>query len=203
MKHIVFSYPTRIENELEIVHGLLMDNDIDFFHLRKPDFDYSQFKEYIQLIDADYHYKIVIHDHYSLSHEFDLAGINLNRKSLNQLAYADEVDKCFIQPLVLKGRDIEVNRELPNMVTYSGHSLDEIRGLAFDVEYAFLSPIFDSISKKDYSSRFDVEVLKAELKEVNVNVVALGGIKLESEELLKNIGFYGMARLGDFWYNEK
>ena len=60
MKYILFSYPTQIENELEIVHGLLMDNDIDFFHLRKPDFDYSQFKEYIHLIDADYHYKIVI-----------------------------------------------------------------------------------------------------------------------------------------------
>ena len=203
MKHIIFSYPTQIENELEIVHGLLMDNEIDFFHLRKPDFDYSQFKEYIQLIDADYHYKIVIHDHYSLSHEFDLAGINLNRKSLNQLAYADEVDKCFIQPLVLKNRDIEVNREVPNMVTYSGHSLDEIRDLPFDVEYAFLSPIFDSISKENYPSMFDMEDLKNELKGITVNVVALGGIKLESDELLKNIGFYGMARLGDFWNSEK
>ena len=58
--------------------------------------------------------------------------------------YSDEVDKCFIQPLVLNNRQIEVNRELPNMVTYSGHSFDEINNLIFfnfgidDIYYQYI-----------------------------------------------------------------
>lgn len=200
--NIIFSYPTQIENELERVHELLLDNEVDYFHLRKPDFDYIQFKDYIKQIDANYHYKIVIHDHYGLIGEFDLAGINLNKKSLNQLAYADEVDKCFIQPLVLNSRQIEVNRELPNLVTYSAHSLEEINALSFDTDYVFLSPIYDSISKEGYSSNFDLSELREKLTSVNTKVIALGGVKLENEEDLKVTGFYGMARLGDFWNNE-
>jgi len=203
MENIIFSYPTQIENELEIVHGLLMDDDIDFFHLRKPDFDYSQFKKFISLIDSDLHYKIVIHSHYSLSNEFDLGGINLNKKSLSQLAYADEVDKCFIQPLVLNNREIEINRVVPDMVTYSGHTLAEINELSFNVEYAFLSPIFDSISKEGYLSKFNLNEVKTKLMNTKVKVIALGGVRMEDEEMLKDAGFYGMARLGEFWNIEK
>lgn len=201
MENIIFSYPTKIENELERVGELLLDSELDFFHLRKPDFDYNQMKGFLNQINDHLHYKIIIHSHYSLISDFDLAGINLNKKGLSQLAYADEVDKCFIQPLVLNNREIEINREMPNMVTYSGHSLTEINELSFNVEYAFLSPIFDSISKENYPSMFDLSELKIELENLTTNVVALGGVSSGDRDLLKDAGFYGMARLGDFWNN--
>jgi len=199
MKNIIFSYPTRIENELDRVGELLLDSELDFFHLRKPDFDYNQMKEYLNEINDHLHCKIIIHSHYSLISDFDLAGINLNKKGLSQLAYADEVDKCFIQPLVLKNSDIEVNREMPNMVTYSGHSIGEINELPFNVEYAFLSPIFDSISKGNYPSNFDLKEVKEDLKKVKVKIIALGGVTLSHVEDLQEAGFDGCARLGDFW----
>ena len=84
MESIIFSYPISIENELERVYELLTNNEIDFFHLRKPDFDYNQMKEFLNQIDEGLHYKIIIHSHYSLISNFDLAGINLNNKVLNQ-----------------------------------------------------------------------------------------------------------------------
>jgi len=200
MNQIIFSYPTKIENELEKVHALLMDNEIDFFHLRKPDFDYHQMKEFLTQIDVDLHYKIIIHSHYSLITDFDLAGINLNKKALNQLAFADEVDKCFIQPLVVNDRQIEINRELPNMVTYSAHSFDELNNLPFDTDYVFLSPIYDSISKPNYNSNFEDKVkLKEELKKTNIKVIALGGIDNDKIDELKELGFNGYAQLGSFW----
>jgi len=200
MKRIIFSYPTEIENELTKVLELLMDNEIDFFHLRKPDFDYHQMKDYLNQIDEELHYKIVIHSHYGLISDFDLAGINLNRKALNQLVYADEVDRCFIQPLVLNGKQIEVNRIEPNMVTYSAHSFEEINNLQFDVEYVFLSPIYDSISKQGYKSNFiDKDKLKQELKNTNTKVIALGGITDDKLNELKDFGFDGYAQLGSYW----
>jgi len=202
MKRIIFSYPTPIENELEKVHELLTDNDIDFFHLRKTDFDYNQMKGYLTQIDENLHFKIVIHSHYNLIKDFDLAGINLNKKALCELADVDEVDKCFIQPLVLNNRRIEVNREQPNMVTYSAHSVDEINKLSFDTEYVFLSPVYDSISKEGYVSNFDLKNLESELQVMKTKVIALGGVTLLHIDDLMTVGFDGYARLGDFWRNE-
>lgn len=198
MLKIILSYPEQIDNEVENLNQELLNTDIDFFHLNKPDFDYIQFKELIQLIDADLHYKIIIHSHYGLINEFDLAGINLDKKALSQLAYADEVDKCFIQPLVLNNKQIEVNRQQPNMVTYSAFSLNEITGLPFNVEYAFLSPIFDNESIKNRKPIIGLSQLKESLKTVNTKVIALGGVTLEDEGQLKETGFSGMALFGAF-----
>lgn len=198
MLKIILSYPEQIDNEVENLNQELLNTDIDFFYLNKPDFDYIQFKELIQLIDADLHYKIIIHSHYGLINEFDLAGINLDKKALSQLAYADEVDKCFIQPLVLNNKQIEVNRQQPNMVTYSAFSLSEITGLPFNVEYAFLSPIFDNESIKNSKPTIRLSQLKESLKTVNTKVIALGGVTLEDEGQLKETGFSGMALFGAF-----
>lgn len=201
MIKILFSYPEEFNNEIEIINQILLNDDIEFFHLRKPDFDYIQFRNLIIKIDESLHPKIVIHSHFGLIKQFDLAGINLNKKDLNQLAYSDEIDKCFIQPLVLDNRQIEVNRELPNMVTYSAHSFDEINNLPFDTDYVFLSPIYDSISKLGYQSNFDLNELEKNLKTVNTKVIALGGVTLSHVEQLQSIGFNGYAQLGNFWRN--
>ena len=200
MHQIILSYPTPINNELERVNQLLADDTIDYFHLRKPDFDYQQMKDYLNQIEEDLHYKINIHSNYALIAEFDLAGINLNKKALNQLVYIDEVDKCFIQPLVVNQRKIEVNRITPNSITYSGHSIQEINHLSFDIDYAFLSPIYDSISKNNYKSKFeDKNKLKQELAQTTKKIIALGGITTDKIADLKTIGFYGYAQLGNFW----
>jgi thiamine-phosphate pyrophosphorylase len=201
MINIVFSLPVQINNEIEHIHKLLLDDRIDFFHLRKPNFDAKHLKDFIEKINANLHYKIVIHSHYHLINEFDLAGINLNKKSLNQLEFADEVDTCFIQPLVVKNRQIEVNRTQPYTVSYSAHSFDEIRSLPFDTSYVFLSPIFDSISKPNYNSKFDLGELKTELHTLKAKVIALGGVTNEHFHQLKSIGFSGCARLGSYWNN--
>lgn len=203
MKQIIFSYPTPIENELERVHELLMDDEIDFFHLRKPDFDRHDMKAYLNQIDANFYNKIVLHSHYGLISKFDVAGINLNKKALRDMAVADEVDRCYIQPLVLNNRQIEINRLQPNMVTYSAHSIDEINNLPFDTDYVFLSPIYDSISKEGYESNFDLNELKRDLKNIDTKIIALGGVTLSKIDDLKAIGFNGYARLGDFWENDK
>ncbi len=199
MISIVFSLPHPINNEIEQINALLLDDEIDFFHLRKPNFDAHQLKSFIKQIDANLHYKIVIHSHYYLINEFDLAGINLNKKNINQLELADEVNQCFIQPLVVKNRQIEVNRITPYIVSYSAHSINEINQLPFDTSYVFLSPIFNSISKPNYPSNFNLDELKNQLKTISTKVIALGGVEPKYYSNIKQMGFSGYARLGSYW----
>ena len=155
-------------------------------NLRKPDFDYYQFKDFIQSIDEDLHYKVVIHSHYGLANKLNLAGICLNKKALSQIAYADEVDKCFIQPLVLKNRQIEINKCLPNMITYTGHSLSEIDELPFNIEYAFLSSDFENVPVGRIASKEALRMANAKII-ANEDVTFLSAEYLQSKDCYKKV----------------
>ena len=203
MKNIVFTYPTAIENEHQYLIELF-EKEIDFLHVRKENFSFGEMVAYINDIPNEFHNRIMMHDHYSLIGEFDLAGINLNRKSIGELVLEEEVDKCFIQPLVLTSKGIEVNRTLAKHVSYSAHNFKEIQNLFIQTDYVFLSPVFDSISKDGYKSAFtDLEELKRELSAINKSVVALGGIKSDKISLCEDLGFNGYARLGDVWMEKE
>ena len=68
-------------------------------------------------------------------------------------------------------------------------------------DYLFLSPIFDSISKKGYRSAFSPEQLTKAGKEgvINERVIALGGITPEKKTAIKDWNFGGIAVLGFLW----
>lgn len=201
MKSIAFTYPVNIEDE----HKLLIDlfeEGIDFLHVRKPDLSFGALIQYLNKVPNEFHNRIVLHDHFSLIGEFDLAGINLNSKSIGQLVLEEEVDKCYIQPLVQTEDGIEVNRNLAKQVSYSAHSFEEIDNLTINASYVFLSPIFDSITKFNYKSSFlDHEKLKKDLSIAKKNIIALGGVSNDKIKLCEELGFAGYARLGDAWKN--
>jgi thiamine monophosphate synthase len=200
MLKIVISYPTEIPNEIDLVNELL-DSDIDYFHIRKPDFTISEMTDYIEAINEVNHHKLMINSNYTILNNYDLAGIHLNKKSLNQIALKAESHQCHIEPLLQDGKDIFVNNQLPNAVSYSAHSFDEIEHLNFRTDYVFLAPIFDSISKKGHVANFtNQQELKENLAKTDKKIIALGGIKQEHEDQLKEIGFAGSAILGDFWH---
>lgn len=199
MKKIIISHPTEIEHEIAHVNTLL-DSNVNYFHIRKPQFEVNEMTNYIQSIDTCFHYKLIIHSHYHLIQKFDLGGIHLNQKSLSELILAEESDKCFIEPMLLKNNQIEINRVLPESVSYSAHSIEEIKNLQFKTDYVFLSPIFNSISKPNYKSKFkDFELLKGQLNDLKTSVVALGGVTENKIDLLTEIGFKGYALLGSYW----
>ena len=63
--------------------------------------------------------------------------------------------------------------------------------------YVTLSPIFDSISKMGYVSKFRLDELPAAL--AGKRVVALGGVTPEAFPALREAGFIGAAMLGWLW----
>ncbi len=86
------------------------------------------------------------------------------------------------------------------------HSLEELNisplegGSWGGAEYAFLSPIFDSISKPGYKSNFDLQEVKENVK--GKNIIALGGIDENKIELCSELGFAGVAVCGALWQSK-
>lgn len=84
------------------------------------------------------------------------------------------------------------------------HDLEQLRqpwGPALD--YAFLSPVFDSISKPDHGAAcFDQDELTPALERCPVPIVALGGITAGSLGDIRGRGFAGAAVIGSVWQAE-
>ena len=67
------------------------------------------------------------------------------------------------------------------------------------MDYVFLSPIFDSISKQGYKGVFSENVLRNAEGIIDAKVIALGGVTFSAIPWLQSLNFGGAAFLGDVW----
>src|ERR1035437_3381702 len=134
---IVISHSVPLKEELQIIRQLF-DEGLEIFHLRKKDYSESELQKFIEAIPEEHFSKIVLHSHYHLSGEYGLKGIHV--------------------PCTFKGE--ASGRRL----SVSFHALEEIQKFEIPFDYGFLSPVFNSISKDRYKSRFDLNEVKLFLK---------------------------------------
>jgi thiamine-phosphate pyrophosphorylase len=179
MKLIVISNPVNLNNEHQTLHSLF-EAGLNYYHLRKPDLSQAEVEIFLEQISSEYHKKIVLHSHFALAEQYDLKGIHVKmpfRKTRSE--------KCS--------------------VSTSFHSIDEIEDCREEYDYAFLSPVFDSISKKGYRSAFDKNELNGFLNSGtrNAEIIALGGIDEHTIEEAMNLGFNGVAVLGAVWLSKE
>lgn len=162
-----------IEETSRIVEAL--DAGVSYIHLRKPYFTDDDMRKYIKNIPKEYYQRLTLASNPALFKEFNLGGIHIKRAQFSG-------SECH------KG----IRRSI------SCHSTDEvILHQGDDLDYMFLSPIFDSISKKGYSSHFSLDEL-GKLSELGLlrKVVALGGINCINTTQLREFDIYGVAVLG-------
>lgn len=172
---IAITHPGDFEGESFRIAEILESGKADFVHIRKPSWDLTRTRNLLKSIPERFHPRLRIHDHFSLTDEFALAGVHLNSRNPLPPRNAVSVSRSC--------HEIE-------QLTASGHFF-----------YETLSPIFDSISKKGYRSRFDLDNLRPFLLEKRV--VALGGVTPEKFPELKDAGFIGAAMLGYFFNHKK
>ncbi|OFY85054.1 MAG: hypothetical protein A3F72_04735 [Bacteroidetes bacterium RIFCSPLOWO2_12_FULL_35_15] len=179
MKLIVISNPINLNNEHEILCSLF-EAGLEYFHLRKPDLSKEELEQYILGISIQFRNRVVLHSHHQLALEYGLKGVHYSkRNSFNSM-----------------------NKQFENLhQSISVHSLEEIKSVSANFQYAFLSPVFDSISKQDYKSTFDKIKLKTFLHQTDtkIEVIALGGINEQNIPLAIDLGFNGIATLGAIW----
>lgn len=178
MKIIVITPPHTVDGEIRII-ARLFESRLESLHLRKPDFSFSEMRDYILQIDERYRDRVVLHSHFGLVREYGLRGAHIG---LN--------------------RQINVPH-FEGTLSYSCHSIAEVSEKKEQYDYVFLSPIFNSISKQGYNAAFSAEELtKAfENRIIDKKVIALGGVTPSNFSQAKAMGFGGVALLGDIWQN--
>jgi thiamine-phosphate pyrophosphorylase len=178
---LVISYPTAIANEARIINRLF-DEGLSLFHLRKPAGTEEQLRQLVVEIDLKHHSKLVFHQHHVLARTLGIRRFHFTEAVRNNLTEEE-----------LK----QLKRELTQMST-SVHSTEDYLKLSMLFDYAFLGPVFDSISKKDYKAATFTHDLK-KIKTDATKLIALGGISFTNYQKALFMGFDGVAVLGSIW----
>lgn len=173
---IVITNSTLVENET-IWINLMFHRGLNRLHLRRPGASEEEFRAFIEAIDSSFWKRIVVHDHFSLVREYGLAGIHLSSSAYPLYRYSPD----------------------HGSISVSCHQFEEVEQLKDFVDYCFLSPIYDSISKEGYRAGFDYESLRSKLAQITVPVFALGGIDPTRIGDVISLGFRGYAVLGYIW----
>lgn len=176
MEWIVITSPGFLQGEADFIDRLF-NHGLDRLHLRKPGADIGECRRLLDGISREWLPRIVVHDNFGLCREYGLGGVHLNGRN----------------PMAPPNHEGSVSR--------SCHSLEEISRYKGECDYLTLSPIFNSISKQGYMAAFGPGQLAAARDSglIDRRVMALGGVTLENIPRVKELGFGGVAILGDVW----
>lgn len=176
MEWIVITSPGFIQGEADFIDRLF-GHGLDRLHLRKPGADIGECRRLLDGISREWLPQIVVHDNFGLCREYGLGGVHLNGRN----------------PMAPPNHEGSVSR--------SCHSMEEISRYKGECDYLTLSPIFNSISKQGYMAAFGPGQLAAARDSglIDRRVIALGGVTLENIPRVKELGFGGVAILGDVW----
>lgn len=173
---IAITLPTFFDGEAQVI-AALFQNGLERLHLRKPAASADDLRHLLDQLPESIHPAITLHDHFELWAEYpSVGGVHLNSRNAKA-------------PSGLRGR-----------ISRSCHTLAEVAANRH-LDYCFLSPIFESISKEGYGSGFALEALRKAAHEgiITPQVFALGGISLETLPRLAGLPFGGVAVLGALW----
>lgn len=177
MKIIIISNPENFSGESELVNQLF-NNGLEYFHVRKPSFSNEECENYINIISKEFHSKLIVHYHFLMREKFKIKGLHFNESNIKFAEKYKNIHK-----------------------SYSAHSFNEIIHLNQKMDYMFLSPVFDSISKEDYKTNLDINEIKTFIESYRLGekLVALGGVNENNIQKVIDTGFGGVALMGCVW----
>lgn len=181
---IVITNPFFVEDEIQILHSLF-EEGLSLLHVRKPDFSELEMAQFIHQIKLEFRTNLVLHSYHHLGEDFGINRFHFSEKERNNLIQSSA---RFSKPCRYK-------------YSTSTHAIEDFNSLE-NFDYAFLSPVFKSISKENYHPKIDLfEAIKSRTNH-KTKMVALGGI--DSQNITKALenGFDDVALLGSIWKNE-
>jgi thiamine-phosphate pyrophosphorylase len=186
---IVISNPTSATNEINIINSLFEEGMI-LFHVRKPSFGDSEMKHFLSEIDPHYRERLVLHNHYDLA----------SALGINRIHFSESKRKATLMSSSRLPFDYYKIKEFH--LSTSVHTIEDFNSLDDAFEYAFISPIYPSISKENYTSKTDLfeEIKKRE--NFRTQLVALGGMDSKTTNRTLENGFDRVALLGTIWNSE-
>jgi len=184
---IVFSNPTPIKNEINLIHSLFAE-DLELFHIRKPEFSEQDMIEFLSQISLEYRNRLVLHQHHQLAEAFGINRIHFIRK-----------ERIQILDNPISTEDSGSNSD--KVKSTSVHSITTFNAANFSshFDYAFLSPVFPSISKPGYVPTSKILESIKERTNFKTKLIALGGVTPETIKSALENGFDDVALLGTIW----
>lgn len=178
MELSLFTYPEFFKGEADILNEA-MDNYPFTLHLRKPAASEYEYESLFKSINPKHYHRVILHNAFKLKDTHRVLGIHLNKRYLMG---------------GLKGIGIR---------TTSCHSLNEFTEIDGKFDYAFISPIYKSISKLGYLPAIEHNTLRSFLEEKHATaLIALGGIDQNTIQQAMLLGFKHAAVLGFVWSNQ-
>lgn len=172
-----------LTNETQTV-SQIMDLGLDVFHVRKYQESEASLKDYLKSFSASHLSKISLHHHHHWCEELGIHRLHFSEQ--NRKKYSAE----HFESLKKQGYRLST----------SVHSVPDYQNLSPAFEYAFLSPVFQSISKPDYPP-VDFGNISS-IKRGEPQLIALGGIHAQNILTAYDLGYDGVALLGSVWQSQ-
>lgn len=150
----------------------LLDAGLLRYHIRKPVGSQRATESLIQAVPEVYHSRLSLHQHYELGDRYEVCLHHTSHTVLGERA----ARSCSL------------------------HHLSSLETALDGYDYAFLSPIFPSISKAGYGPSWTESSLRAALKpDYPTRLYALGGVQPGKLALAQSLGFEGVVLHGALW----
>ncbi|HET6252727.1 MAG TPA: thiamine phosphate synthase [Puia sp.] len=164
---MVITSPKDISGEVEYLEALL-EAGVDKLHLRKPE---GTVEGLVKRLAPRWASRLVIHGNIGLAMRYGVPQIH------GALGLARDAGRL--------------------LVSTSVHSWGELKRLPWWITYSFISPLFDSISKRGYAA--NSELLDIPPGPLACRPVGLGGISADNIGLMIARGWTAAALLGWIW----
>lgn len=182
MKLIVLT-PEAFAPREPAVLGALFAAGLERCHVRKPTASRDDLAVWLRAIPAEFHSRLVLHQHHELVSELALGGRH----------WRDDANAPLVPP---------VN----GFTSRSCHDLASLRASLGHYDSVFFGPVFASVSKPGHGPRLDFSTEKIgavlaarSVTERRTAVIALGGVTAENISRCHEFGFDGVAVLGAVW----
>ncbi|MGU3376692.1 thiamine phosphate synthase [Chryseobacterium sp. M5A1_1a] len=175
---LVITPETKVPNEVEIINQMFKDG-LDLLHIRKPWISQQEMIDFISDIDESFYSQLVLHTHFELGKDCSISRFHFREEDRKERKYM-----LFMND---------------NIISTSVHHITHYNTLEKEWEYAFISPFFQSISKKGYGEDSTVLEEVRQRNNLNVKLIALGGILPGRIPEVIETGVDGIALLGAIW----
>ena len=178
---IVITSEEMMKNETELINELFQEG-LDLLHIRKPSTNHDEMTDFIQKISPEFHHQLVLHSHYDLTENF-----TISRFHFREIDRQNNVYESFTNQII----------------STSVHDIETFNELGEEWDYAFISPIFPSISKKGYGENSTILNEIKSRDNSNVGLIGLGGINENNINKAFESGVDGVALLGAIWESDE
>ena len=186
MKTVIISKSNEMEDEHHIITQMF-DAGLEYFHIRKPYFVKDEMIRYLDGFNTKHLKHLIVHTHHRTVLKYPIKGIHISRK------HRKRPEKTWVNVRIAQMIKPKLH------LSVSSHDLADLKKGLMKYSYIFLSPIFDSISKYKYKAAFKKEELVNALGNSKKQVIALGGVDEDKIEIVREMGFAGVALMGAIW----